>query len=449
MAKDTNDNANANADGMSNLDGLINEKDLEGIGSQQPDDDSAGNSNNNSQGSNSGKNEPSEEQKRLAAEKLVNEKKAEDRLALIRDLGLTDNASDAQIEEARNNQSGSAKSVLINGNEHALDKDGNALTKDGTSVFKTKAELAAMTREKDSGSDDNEEETTAIEDYIKLSGIHPKDDEGKPRVYEDSVEGLMKLTKDVGDIQAKKAFDAQLNSNPEFKKYYEYLQRGGNPVDYHKQVASSWKHVKFDPKNTDMLTNVVVANLVRTGMSEEKARVTAKLYADTNQLEEMGKDSYKVLTALEDKREDDEKKFYEDESKRQEEADDVHWKGVQKIVKEGKISNITIPESERDEFFKYVAFDADKKGNSQASLDRQALKTEQLLQLEYLLFKKFDLSKLVTSQVNTVKVKGLKARFVDKQSGLEGGQGINQDKFQKVANNLDDINIDSIQSGKK
>lgn len=418
-----NANSNASSEGMTNLEGF----NLGDLSTVKPVESSS-----------TSKTTEQVEAERKTAEQAASTEKA--RTALIekaKTLGLPENSTEAEILEVEKTKNQS-QGIIIDDEEYQLDKDGNAIAKDGT-VFKTKAEIDTM------GADEGN--SSAIEDFMKVSGIQPVGEDGKPKEYEDSIDGLMQLSIDTGKVAAKRAYEEEIDATPGARKYIEYLRRGGDPIEYHKQVSSSWKGVKFDPKNQDMATNAIVAQLRASGIKEEAARSTAKLYLDTGKLEEMGKDAYGWLTSQEDKRDKDEMEAYNREVEAQRKSDEAHWQELEAKIKTGKIHNIVIPENDRNEFFKYIAIDADKEGNSQSRLDNAKLSTEQLLQLEYLKYKNFDLSKLITAEANTKRVAGIKGRFVTKKTDLSGGEGIDKSKHQHQ-NTGGNITLESILSGK-
>lgn len=338
--------------------------------------------------------------------------------------------------QGQNNGNDETKAVVIDNVEYNLDDKGNAVNKDGT-VFKTAAEVAELTEEE-------VVETTAIEDFFKLTGVKPVDENGQPKAYEDSIPGLLQAAVDTGELKGQQAFNNLLASQSHFKRYYEYLQRGGDPVQFHKQVASSWKEVKFDKKNTDMLTNAVVAQLMEAGIKEDKAKLTAKTYGDTGQLEEMGSEAYNYLVGKENAREEAEKASYQQRVKDQQATENKYWTEVETTVKAGKLKNVTIPDNEKPAFFKYVAEAVNKSGHSQGDLDEANLTTQEFLELRYLLFKKLDLGKLITGKAGTLRAEGLKKRFATSQQGVGNGAGANNKKFQQSGNNLDTLTTEHV-----
>lgn len=402
-----NANTNANGEGSANnLEGMINASDL---GLQNTSD--------------------ADKQKQAdldAANKAAADKAEADRLAALNNSGEGNGEGDGE---------GAKPTVVeIDGIDYTLDAEGNAV-KDGQ-VFKTKAELDTL------GNADNSNETSFIEEYAKLTGVTPLNAEGQPIVYEDTEEGLIAYNKDVVAIQIQKGIEELYNADKDVKALFEHKRRGGSTEDFIKKVNSSWSRIQFDGNNEDLLKNAVIAEALSKGMSKERAELTANMYKDTNKLKEFGKEAFDNLVKDEkfiEQQEIQSRKAFE---LQEEENNTKHWNNVKEIVTKGKLNNIVIPESDRDNFFKYMALPVDKDRNSQSALD--VLTEEQLLQLEYLKFKKFDLSKLITAAVKNEKVKGLRARLTT-EKGAGGGEGIDKGQFKKFDDS--NISLDSVLRG--
>jgi hypothetical protein len=171
-------------------------------------------------------------------------------------------------------------------------------------------------------------------------------------------------------------------------------------------------------------------------MSKEQADLTAQMYEDTNKLKDFGKLAFDKLKNYEEQLEIKEKQEYEKSLKLEEEKIKNHWNNINTIISKGQLANITIPDADRKGFFEWLALSADNNGNSQASIARSKATTEQLLQLDYLLYKGFDLSKLIQQKANQEKVNNLRLRIHNK-GGLSNGEGVDKSKY----TNPNDINI--------
>ena len=389
--------------------------DITGLGA-----DFLSSSDNNNSNSNSANNNITDADK-IAAQKAIDDKAAADKLAA--DKAAKDAADKAAADLAlknqnnNNNQNNAPQAVEIDGVQYKLDDKGNALNDKGE-VFKSKAELDQLEL-------DNLP-PLAVEIAQKL-GYTPLDEKGNPKVYQDTIEDTVEAVKDIATEMNKKFREEFLNSDPEFKEFVEYKARGGKLEDFVQKKTSSWKSVRLDESNEAQLESVVIADLVASGMSDEQAKETASLYKDTKKLKEFGKAAYQRLVTFEDNVEKQEKLEFETRQKQQQEDNVKFWTSVKTVIDKGVINGIIIPESDKESFNNYLSKAVDNKGNSQRNLDRMKLPLEQSLQLDYLLFKGFNLDTLVKSRANTQIVNRLRDRInKNNQSGLVGGEGANK-----------------------
>lgn len=419
MEENGANNGNTNpSDNFSDLSGLLDGSGLEN-----------GNQSNQSQ-NNQGGNQPSKEElEKAEKEKLEKETKDKNEQNL---------GSSNQGNQSSNSGDENPEAVELDGITYKLDKDGNALAPDGLSVFKTKEELDELS---------SQQEEPFIQSYMKITGVEIKDEFGKPKVYEDTEQGLIEYNKDLVEHRIREGFGDVLNSHPDLKRYYQYLQRGGNPQDYHKQVASSWKNVKFDPQNKDLMTNVVKASLSKTGMSEDNIKKTIKMYEDSNNLESFAEESHKALVKSESESEARREAEYQESLKEEETEIENHWKEVKQTIDKGLINKILIPDNEKQKFYEYLSVSVDKDRRSQSHIDDKSLTVEQWLQLEFLKYKKFDLSKLIEDASKTNRVKTLRSRFSSNQSGVGEGEGIDKNKHKKGNLSLGEVSLEGIMNG--
>lgn len=323
--------------------------------------------------------------------------------------------------------------VTIDDVDYKLDDKGNAVDKDGK-IFKTKAELDSL---------ESADEIPVTQEILQKSGLTILGEDGKPKTYEDTPEGLLTLSNDIANEKSKAIIKDYFTKRPDLQDFAKHLDRGGNKEDYFKQQQSSWRNVKLDEKNESQLISATVTDLMRTGMTKEQAEETAKLYKDTDKLKEFGKAAYTRLVNADKASDEAKERAYNEQVANETLQLENHWKSVDAVVKKGVLNNITIPETERQAFFEFIAFTADEHGNSKSTIERTKLPIELQLQLDYLVFKKFDLSKLITSAVKTSQANTLRNRFKT-QGAMSGGEGADKSKMTKPNANADNISIDTL-----
>lgn len=298
--------------------------------------------------------------------------------------------------------------------KYKINAEGNAVDEAGK-VIKTKAEIEQIAASQEAP------EVTLVEELITNSGFIPVDEKGRPKVYEDTTEGLLQANNDIAEMKFELSQKKFFEANPVLKEVYEAQQRGINPYDYLTKKATAWSNVKFDENNEALQTNIVVESLLKTGMSKENAELTAKMFKDTNQLKAMSKEAHTNMVKFEKEADEKEKTDYQARVKENEVRTKAHWESVNDTIKNGKLHNINIPESERSDFFTFVSKAIDEDGNNQAAIEYSKLTPAQKLELDYIIFKKLDLNKLITVKANTDKVISLRQR-VGGDKGLKKGE---------------------------
>ena len=299
-----------------------------------------------------------------------------------------------------------------------LDENGNALNEDGT-VFKTKKELEDLLDNEESN-----EPAPLIDEVIQLNGIQILDEKtGIPKVYEDSIQGILEYTKDVAEFQIKQSQLEFFKKYPQVTELAKHIANGGSEEDFYKQKAASWKNFNLDITNENQLVDVITKDLLAKGFSKEDAAEMVTLYKDSNKLEEKGK------IAVESRRKEEERLEVEKQQKikqqqiEQDKKIEAHWKEVSEVVKKGKLDKIVIPESDKDGFLKYISISVNEQGYSQYDLDEISDKLESDLQYKYLRYKKFDLSKLVKNAASSERVLSLRERLKKQNNGTNNGGG--------------------------
>jgi hypothetical protein len=326
------------------------------------------------------------------------------------------------------------KAVTVDDVTYQLNDKGDAVDKDGK-IVKTKEELDTL-------EDEQEDELPLVDELLQKSGREILDDKGKPKKFPDTIEGILELTNDLADDKAKEAYEKRINRHPAAAEFVKYLERGGDPAEYFKAQSTAWSNFKFDEKNDDHLTNAIVAELVSRGIPKDQAEFTAQTYKDTSKLKDFGKAAYQRLVKTEvDARaakEQQDLQITTNEAIKEKQ----YWDSVQEVVKKGKLNNVTIPETDRENFYNYVAIGVNEERQSQAEIDANKLPIEQQLQLSYLVYSKFDLGKLLTNAVKTERAKSLRDRTRTDQKGLGGGESVDKSQFNKTTDA--DISLDTI-----
>lgn len=322
-------------------------------------------------------------------------------------------------------------------NQVVLDTEGNQIDKEGK-IIKTKEVLAQEALELENS------QTTLIEDVINTSGVVILDEDGKPKVYEDSVEGVIQYSNDLAEFKAKENEKELFNVFPQVKKYLEAQIKGITDEEYFGNKLTDWKAVKLDKENEAQQLDTVIKEYQSRGIEKDRAIKMA------NRLKDSGKDvlfeeseiALKSLQDTQDAVETAKNERIAAEQQRQEEVAKQHWTKVESTILSGKIGEYVIPEVDRKAFNDYVSLSADSNGNSAAMLARAKQTLEQKLLLDYYMFKGMDFNGLVKTSINNQKVQNLKNRIPKANNNSSQNNNTNQSN-QSI--NFNDIKLENVQ----
>ncbi len=369
--------------------------------------------------------------KQLEAKLLADEAKAkleeETRLAeLERNKGTLETPEQKLIREA--------KELEEKANEITLDTEGNQVDAEGK-ILKTKEIL-----EQEALALEEANNVPLINEIIKTSGVEILDEAGKPKVYEDTVEGIIKYNNDLAEHKLRISQEQLFKDFPDVKKYLEAKIKGISDEDYFGSSLINWKSIKLDDKNLDQQFEIIVNNLENSGISKERAFKMATLIKDSGK-DNLLEESKIALGDLQTKQlniEKANKEQYEAESKVENEKIVAHWNKVSEVINSGKLGEYMIPEVDRKAFNDYVSKSVDENGNSAAMIARNKLTLEQKLINDYYTFKGMDFSVLAKNTINKQVVNNLRDR-INKEKG-----GVNVKLDDKGNIKISDLTLENI-----
>jgi len=284
-------------------------------------------------------------------------------------------------------------------NKPKFDDKGNQVDDKGT-IIKTKEAIEIETIEN--------ENRAYLDNMINVVGIKPLGEDGKPKVYEATEEGRNQYLADVVKESQKIGVQSLFKALPDVEEYTKYRMMGGDPSKYFKQEID-YSKVDVKALAEDQKFNVIVNFHVNNGIPEEQAKQIATYAKEGKQLDVQAKAAVDALAAKQTQDKTNEMNRLKTERDQQIQQIQEHWDGIGKQVKEqGKIGDMVIPVTEREEFFKYISVDVDGKGHSQAALDAMKRDKDMNLFLDYIYgFKKTDLKTVLQTLNGVAKVQTL------------------------------------------
>ena len=268
--------------------------------------------------------------------------------------------------------------VTIDNKEYTLDKDGNALGENGT-IFKTKDEIAVLNtpptlppptsqeveidgkvyKIDDKGNAVNEDGTVfmdkiGIDDLIakqtqtesnisliqKSVNIIPVDDKNNPIVYEDTIEGLASYINDVTQIRLNQGETDFRNKffeeNPDLYNVYVHKLNTGSIEGFGNYV--DWSKFEVDKMDDAALSNMIIANLVRTGTEKNQADYLVKLIVADGKLKDQAKVAQTELVKADTDARANAEAIHAQQEADNKKATDDYWDAVTNSIQSGKLT---------------------------------------------------------------------------------------------------------------
>ena len=327
-----------------------------------------------------------------------------------------ENGNPTKLEEGTTLEIGDAK--------YTVDKDGNVVDSNGN-IFKEASQVSEWMKEFE-----NVEETTSdisIDSIKAAIGIEITDDNDKPIVFDNTVEGIKSYVDSVIETSKQEHYDTAINTlyqkYPIVKDVINYYVANGNSLEGFGQVPDR-SGIEIDENNEAQQEQII-----RTAWSERKQRGDVNSYI--NYLKSSGTLLATAKEELDGLKEAD-AQYKRDieakaaaEEKEKIETLERYWNGVHDIIKSRKIAGYQIPESiviTRDgqklsvtpeDFFNYI-YRVDKEGKSAYERDLEAetpdVRRDDEILRAYLKYVGGNYSNLVDMAINEKNVATLKLR---------------------------------------
>lgn len=327
-----------------------------------------------------------------------------------------ENDNPTKLEEGTTLEIGDAK--------YTVDKDGNVIDSNGN-IFKEAAQVSEWMKE----FDNVEENTSDISiDSIKAAiGIEITDDNDKPIVFDNTVEGIKSYVDSVIETSKQEHYDTAINTlyqkYPIVKDVINYYIANGNSLEGFGQVPDR-SGIEIDDNNEAQQEQII-----RTAWSERNQRGDVNSYI--NYLKSSGTLLATAKEELDGLKEAD-AQYKRDievkaaaEEKERVETLERYWNGVHDIVKSRKIAGYQIPESivitrngqklsvTPEDFFNYI-YRVDKEGKSAYERDLETetpdVRRDDEILRAYLKYVGGNYSNLVDMAINEKNVATLKLR---------------------------------------
>lgn len=250
--------------------------------------------------------------------------------------------------------------------------------------------------------------------------------------FSEDIEGLKTLTTEIAKKIALEEFQQVFEAYPDVAEYMQFRMNGGDPdkfLDLNKNI--DYSTIQLDEDNLNQSKEIISTFLRKQGFTDEDIRDTISDYEDTGILAKQAK---KILPKLQDLSTKEKQSILEQhEKQRQAEIEETreHWKNIRSTIDSGKVKNIAIPEADKKKFFDWMALPKEN-NKSQRDIDREKMSLDDMIALEYLIYKGLDISKLAIAKQNTQETERLKSLLGSKGNKIKGTPSSAKKTFREV-----------------
>jgi hypothetical protein len=270
------------------------------------------------------------------------------------------------------------------------------------------------------------EETPAEETATVVAGVLDRLGYKVDREYEDTEEGLVELTKDVGSQLAQEHMKQLMDEFPMVRQHLEYVMAGGESQNFMNKFDPRADYSKIALNKDDLsMQKMLVGNYFKMkGHDDAFIKDILEDYQDGGKLLGKAELAQKALVNAQRHERNEMLKRQQMQAQQARQEQRQFWDGVYDTInKSTEFSGISVPERDKKKFFKYVSAPINQQGNTQRDLDHGNATLETKLAIDYLMFKGFKLDDIIKAKVGTAKAKDLKSRITKHQEKVKSAKG--------------------------
>jgi len=277
----------------------------------------------------------------------------------------------------------------------------------------TSEEASEETEDETEETEETEEELSLVESIRRKLG-YDFEELGFESELDDTEDSIQLLVERAKDIAAEDAINSYFDQYPDVKELLEYRQLGGDPDKFFQTKFPEVDYEKVELKEDDerQQEHIIRQELREVrGMSNEEINAEIEDYRNGGILENKAKRS---LSALKAKQQNDKEQLLEqqrEQDKQRQEQVVEHWNNVKQTIESAtSFKGFKVPSKDKNAFFEYLATPVED-GKSKAMLAHENADLETRLAVDYLLFKGFNLSDIVSRKAKDENAKTLRERM--------------------------------------
>jgi hypothetical protein len=264
---------------------------------------------------------------------------------------------------------------------------------------------------KQSEKDEQDSETTSntvVGDILEKLGYDTENE------YDDTTEGLLQLTQDVGSQIAEDQLDQLFEKFPLVKNHLQYVLSGGDSQQFMKAYDPNNDYSKMNVSEEDVVSQRAVLSdyFKAKGHEDDFIQEILEDYKDSGKLFDKATRAQEALAKSQGETRErmlqNQKTQQAENNKKQKEF----WNGVYDTIENStEFAGLTVPKREKTKFFNYISNPVTREGQTQRDLDHGNAEMEVKLAIDYLMFKGFKLDDIIKTKAKTSNAKSLRDKI--------------------------------------
>tara|TARA_R100001594_G_C4016577_1_gene258220 strand:- start:45 stop:1193 length:1149 start_codon:yes stop_codon:yes gene_type:complete len=243
--------------------------------------------------------------------------------------------------------------------------------------------------------------------------------------YEDTPEGLTKMAKDVGNQMAEEQLDVLFQKFPLVKDHLQYVMSGGNSQDFMavNDPRGDYSRMKVQEKDLAGQKYVLSEYFKSKGHDNKFINELLDDYQESGKLFAKAQNAQKSLATAQQQYKKQMLVQQQKAQQQQVQEQNKFWNGVYDTIDKSKdFQGIQVAEREKGKFFDYLSKPVTKEGYTQRDIDYSKANMDVKLAMDYLMFKGFNLEKLIDKKAKTKSTQSLKNRIKGHQETIKSAR---------------------------
>jgi len=276
--------------------------------------------------------------------------------------------------------------------------------------------------EDDEGEEEEEEDEGEVYDASVVNEILSNLGYDPTNEYEDTADGLTKMTQEVASKLADERIDDLLEEYPNVKAHLEYVMNGGESNTFleanHKEGDYDLLEIREDDINTQR--NVLGNYLHLKGHDKDFINELLEDYEDNGKLLNKATLAKDAMSKYQQEHREKIQEEQRQTTEQQTADNNEFWSGVANTIQDSReFAGIKITEREKKDFYNYISQPVDKAGKTQRDVDHLEADMDVKLAIDYLMYKGFNLDEIVGTRAKTRSTQSLRDKISRNEEDLK------------------------------